>query len=105
LLQNRAILRNGLPTSLPLVSSEKHAAQHPEKLRKNPSLNYETVALPAELRRREAGKNITSSGGSHKRAGVAASLREAKENASRNTLYLSCSRRDRARLTETRLQR
>jgi len=45
LLQNRAILRNGLPTSLPLVSSEKHAAQHPEKLRKNPSLNYESAAL------------------------------------------------------------
>ena len=49
LLQNRAILRNGLPTSLPLVSSEKHAAQHPEKLRKNPSLNYESPALTAEL--------------------------------------------------------
>jgi hypothetical protein len=43
--QNRAILRNGLPTSLPLVSSEKHTAQHPEKLRKKPSLNYKSAAL------------------------------------------------------------
>jgi hypothetical protein len=38
-LQNRAILRNAVRTSLTLVTSEKHAAQHPEKLRKKPSLN------------------------------------------------------------------
>ena len=56
-LQNGAILRNAVRTSLPLVSPEKHAAQHPEKLRKKPSLNYETAALPAELRRREAAKH------------------------------------------------
>jgi len=39
-------------TSLPLVSSEKHAAQHAEKLRKKPSLNYKSAALPTELCRR-----------------------------------------------------
>jgi len=39
-------------TSLPLVSSEKHAAQRPEKLRKKLSLNYKSAALPAELCRR-----------------------------------------------------
>jgi hypothetical protein len=40
LLQNRAILRNAMRTSLPLVSSEKHAAQRSEQLRKKRSLNY-----------------------------------------------------------------
>ena len=44
-LQNRAILRNAVRTTLPLASSEKHAAQHPEKLRKKPSLNYKSAAL------------------------------------------------------------
>jgi hypothetical protein len=39
LLQNRAILRNAARISFPLVSSEKHAAQRPEKLRKKLSLN------------------------------------------------------------------
>jgi hypothetical protein len=34
------------------------------------------------------GQNIASSGGSHKRAAVAASLCEAIDNAARNTLYL-----------------
>jgi hypothetical protein len=32
--------------SLPLVSCEKHAAQHAEKLRKKPCLNYKSAALP-----------------------------------------------------------
>src|SRR5262249_61780318 len=45
LLQNSAILRNAVRTSLPLVSSEKHAAQYPEKLRKKLSLNYKSAAL------------------------------------------------------------
>jgi hypothetical protein len=31
--------------SLPLVSSEKDAAQNPEKLRKSLSLNYKSAAL------------------------------------------------------------
>ena len=44
LQQNCAIPRNAVRTSLPLVSSEKHAAQHPEKLRKKPSLNYKSAA-------------------------------------------------------------
>jgi hypothetical protein len=39
LLENRAALRNAMRTNLPLVSSEKHAAQPPEKLRKSFSLN------------------------------------------------------------------
>jgi hypothetical protein len=39
LLQNRAILRNAARTSLPLADYEKHAVQHPEKLRKNLTLN------------------------------------------------------------------
>jgi hypothetical protein len=34
LLQNRAIHRKPVLISLPVVSSEKHAAQRPEKLRK-----------------------------------------------------------------------
>jgi hypothetical protein len=38
-VQNRAILRNAVPINSPLVSSEKHAAQRPEKLRKTPPLN------------------------------------------------------------------
>jgi len=42
LLQNCAIRRNGALTTLPLVSLEKRAAQHPEKLRKKPSLNTES---------------------------------------------------------------
>jgi hypothetical protein len=45
LLKNRAILRSAVQTSLPLISSEKHAAQHPEKLREKPSLNYKSAAL------------------------------------------------------------
>ena len=44
-LHNRAILRNAVRTTLPLANSEKHAAQHPEKLRKKPSLNYKSIAL------------------------------------------------------------
>jgi hypothetical protein len=52
LLQTRAILHNGVRISFPLVSAEKHAAQNPEKLRKKPSLNYESPALTAELQAR-----------------------------------------------------
>jgi hypothetical protein len=44
-LQKRATLRNAARISLPLVSSELHAAQHPDKLRKSLSLNYKTAAL------------------------------------------------------------
>ena len=40
---------------LPGVSD---AVQWSENARKNFVLNYETVALPAELRRREAGKTL-----------------------------------------------
>jgi len=58
LLQNSAILRNAVRTSLPLVSSEKHAAQYPEKLRKKPSLNYKSAALPAELCRQGRAKRL-----------------------------------------------
>jgi hypothetical protein len=45
LLQNCAILRNAAQISLPLVTSEKHAAQHSEKLRKPFSLNHKSAAL------------------------------------------------------------
>jgi hypothetical protein len=54
LLQHSAILRNAARISFPPASSEKHAAQHPEKLRKKPSLNYESPALTAELQARYA---------------------------------------------------
>ena len=50
LLQNPAILRNAARITLPLVSSEKHAVQHPEKLRKQPCLNYNQLLYRAELR-------------------------------------------------------
>jgi len=46
LLQNPVILRNAARISLPLVSSEKHTAQHLEKLRKQSCLNYKSVAPP-----------------------------------------------------------
>src|SRR5262249_19295009 len=36
-----------------IVTSEKHAAQHCEKLRKSFFLNYKSAALPAELCRRK----------------------------------------------------
>ena len=52
LLQNPVILRNAARISLPLVSSEKHIAQHLEKLRKRSCLNYKSAALPTELCRR-----------------------------------------------------
>jgi hypothetical protein len=39
LLQNGAIRRNATQISLATVTSEKHAVQHPEKLRKPFSLN------------------------------------------------------------------
>jgi hypothetical protein len=52
LLQNPVILRNAARISLPLVSSEKHTAQHLEKLRKQSCLNYKSAALPTELCRR-----------------------------------------------------
>jgi hypothetical protein len=45
LLQKRTTLRNAAQISLPLVSSEKHGAQNPEKLRKSLSLNYKLAAL------------------------------------------------------------
>jgi hypothetical protein len=48
-VQNYATLRNAAKTSLPLISSEKQAAQRPEKLREKFSLNYESPALTAEL--------------------------------------------------------
>ena len=44
-LQNCAILRNATLISLPVVSSEKHAAQRCEKLRNSLGLNYESAAL------------------------------------------------------------
>ena len=37
--QKSATLCNAVRTGLPLVGSEKHAAQRREKLRENPSLN------------------------------------------------------------------
>jgi hypothetical protein len=43
--RRRAVVRSAVQTSLSLVSFEKHAAQHPEKLRKKPSLNYKSAAL------------------------------------------------------------
>jgi hypothetical protein len=50
-VQNRAILRNAARTSLALVSSEKHGAQHREKARKKHSLNYKfSCFLSAKLR-------------------------------------------------------
>jgi len=45
LLQNCAIQRNATRISLVLLSSEKHAAQRREKLRKSFSLNYKSAAL------------------------------------------------------------
>jgi hypothetical protein len=56
LLQNYAISRNAVRTSLPSVSSEKHAAQHLEKLRKRPVLNYKSAAPSNAARRRELNK-------------------------------------------------
>ena len=44
--QNRTILCNAVRTNSLLVSSKKHAAQRPEKLRQKPSLNYKLAALP-----------------------------------------------------------
>jgi len=41
-LQKRATLRNAAQINLPLVSSEKHAAQ---ELRKSLSSNYKSAAL------------------------------------------------------------
>jgi hypothetical protein len=57
-LQNGAILRNTVQTALVRMTYEKHAMQRYENLRNSLGLNYETVALPAELRRREAGKTL-----------------------------------------------
>ena len=56
-LHNRAILRNAVRTTLPLANSEKHAAQHPEKLRKKPSLNYNSAALSGWAAGAKLGKN------------------------------------------------
>src|SRR5204863_9947742 len=57
LLQNCAIQRNATRISLVLLSSEKHAAQRDENLRKNSLGNYKSAALPAELCRQKcAGK-------------------------------------------------
>jgi hypothetical protein len=45
LQQNCAIQRNAVRIALALLSSEKHAAQRREKLRKHRSLNYKSAAL------------------------------------------------------------
>jgi hypothetical protein len=56
LLQNPVILRNAARISLPLVSSEKHTAQHLEKLRKQSCLNYKSAALSGEAAGPKVGK-------------------------------------------------
>jgi hypothetical protein len=43
---------------LRLASSEKHAAQRREKLRKHHSLNYKSAALPVERRARNEQRHI-----------------------------------------------
>jgi hypothetical protein len=58
LLQNLAILRKAARIRFPETPSVSNDAQRGENARKNFSLNYETVALPTELRRREAGKTL-----------------------------------------------
>jgi len=40
------------------IPSVRNGAQAGEKWRKNFLLNYETVALPAELRRQETGRTL-----------------------------------------------
>jgi len=47
---------------LPLVGSEKHAAQHPEKLRKTPSLNYKSAALFSRVTGRECSDSLLFGG-------------------------------------------
>jgi hypothetical protein len=49
LLQNCASQRNVARISLALLSSEKHAAQRREKLRKHRSLNYKSAASEAQF--------------------------------------------------------
>jgi hypothetical protein len=61
LLQNRAILRNAARISFPRVGCEKHAAQHPEKLRKKPLLELQiSRSEPTELCRRSHTKAVFS---------------------------------------------
>jgi hypothetical protein len=58
LLQSGANLRNTLRIRFPETPTVSNGVQAGENTRKNSFLNYETVALPAELRRREAGKTL-----------------------------------------------
>jgi hypothetical protein len=55
-LQNSAILRNATRMRSGRTSSVRNGAQAGENPRKNCLLNYETAALPAELRRHFRGK-------------------------------------------------
>jgi hypothetical protein len=57
-LQYGAILRNAARIRNAESLSARDAVQRNENTRKNSVLNYETVALPTELRRREAGKTL-----------------------------------------------
>jgi hypothetical protein len=58
LLQNGANLRYALRILIADLPSVRNVAQVSENERKNSFLNYETAALPAELRRRGAGKTL-----------------------------------------------
>jgi hypothetical protein len=58
-MQNCADQQNALQLELVRLTYEKHAVQPHEKLRNSLGQNYETVALPAELRRRKAAKDCT----------------------------------------------
>jgi len=57
LLQNCATLRNAARMLNRETPSIRNRVQRRENTRKNSFLNYETVALPAELHRRGAGKD------------------------------------------------
>jgi len=62
LLQNCAVQRNAMRTDSRLITSDKHATQRGEKLRKTPSFNYESPALTAELQAPLLGQRLSRLG-------------------------------------------
>ena len=57
-MRNRAILRNALRKRNYELPSGSNHMQSSETLRNSLGLNYETVALRAELRRQETGRTL-----------------------------------------------
>ena len=57
-LQNDATLRNASRIGMAEITSVSNGVQRNENARKNSVLNYETAALPAELRRHFACKTV-----------------------------------------------